>query len=142
MRSWGSADLLREEVRVGSATARRHRPPLRPAAPGKDHRLEAAELGHPVELGDVAGVGQLAVTRLADQPSMLRSVEAAMEEVVELGAGDGPAFLGEDGCACAAGTPTTERLARHRLDDQGLAQPEEAPPLDCALLEDNKPSTP
>ena len=82
---------------------------MRPGAVGEDRRLEAPELGHPLELGDVAAVGQLAVTRLADQPSMLRPVEAAMEEVVELGAGDGPVLLGEDMCSSSRSSLTTRR---------------------------------
>jgi hypothetical protein len=43
---------------------------------------------------------------------MLRPVQAAMEEVVELGAGGWPARLGEDRLAAAAGALAIEGLAR------------------------------
>ena len=59
-------------------------------------------------------MGQLGMARRADQPAMLRPVQAAMEEVVELGAGHRPARLGEDGRAAAAGALATVGLGRHR----------------------------
>lgn len=62
----------------------------------EDFGLEGAELGYPREAREVAAVGQLTVARRADQPAMLRPVEAAMEDVVELGAGDRLAIQGED----------------------------------------------
>lgn len=57
---------------------------LRPTPLPDDRRLEAAEGRHPPEAGEVAVMGQLVVTRRADQPAKLRPVEAAVIEVVEL----------------------------------------------------------
>ena len=87
----GLLRALREEGRGGG-----YPPACRGGAAGPapvlEHRgLEGAELGHPREADEVATVGQLGMARRADQPAMLRPVQAAMEEVVELGAGHRPA---------------------------------------------------
>ena len=55
-----------------------------PAAMLEHRALEGAELGHPREADEVAAMGQLAMARRAEQPAMLRPVQAAMEEMVEL----------------------------------------------------------
>ena len=44
----------------------------------------------------VPSVGQLVVARHADQPTMLRPIQAPMEGEIELGAGDRLAHQGED----------------------------------------------
>ncbi len=72
-------------------------------APVLEHRgLEGAELGQAQEADQVAAMDQPGVAVPADQPPVLRPVQAAVEEVVELGAGQRPAGLGEDALAPAS----------------------------------------
>src|SRR6476659_8999001 len=78
------------------------------AAVLEHRRLEGAELGHPHEAGEVATMGQLGMARRADQPPMLRPVQAAVEEVVELGAGHHSAGLGEHALAQTTGALASE----------------------------------
>ncbi len=80
-------------------------------APVLEHgALEGAELGHPHEADEVATMGQVSVAGGADQPAMLGPVEPAMEEVVELGAGQRLAVLAEDRVPVAAGALALEGL--------------------------------
>jgi hypothetical protein len=64
----------------------------------------------------------------ADKPTVFGPVEAAMEGVVELGAGCRPASLGEDRRTTAAGALAIEGRGRHRSDDDGPGEPREVPP--------------
>src|SRR3954463_971195 len=101
---------------------------LRPAPLLEYRGLEGAELEHPREAGEVAAMAQLGMAIRADQPTMFRPVEAAMEEVVELGAGHRPAGPAEDRRVAAAGTLALEGLGRHHPGDGGLATVREVPP--------------
>ena len=69
---------------------------LRPAPHGENRRLEAAEFGHPPEAGEVAVMRQPVMARLANEPAVFPAVEAAMEEVVELGSCRWLPLPGED----------------------------------------------
>lgn len=67
-----------------------------PAPLPEDARLESAERGQPREAEQIVAMCQVAVAAGADQPAMLRPAQAAMEGVVELGAGDGPVGRSRD----------------------------------------------
>ena len=75
-------------------SARRSRVAWSGPAPSLEYQgLEIPELDHAAEAGEVATRDQLSMGRLVDQRTILRPVQAAMEEVVELGAGYRPALM-------------------------------------------------